>query len=133
MSDAMNGERGKLMNSVVLILLSCLVTVVGQVAFKLGANVFAEVEFSVPALPRVLWQMLTSPTIIFGFFMFGLGAVLWLFALARTELSFAVPLASVTYPLVLVAGVLVFREPVTVTKVIGTLLVAGGVVLVSWK
>lgn len=121
------------MNSVVLILLSCLVTVVGQVAFKLGANVFAEVEFSVPALPRVLWQMLTSPTILFGFFMFGLGAVLWLFALARTELSFAVPLASVTYPLVLVAGVLVFREPVTVTKVIGTLLVAGGVVLVSWK
>lgn len=120
-------------NSIVLILLSCLVTVVGQVAFKLGANVFAEVEFSLPVLPRVLWQMLTSPTILFGFFMFGLGAVLWLFALARTELSFAVPLASVTYPLVLVAGVLVFREPVTVTKVFGTLLVAAGVVMVSWK
>lgn len=121
------------MSSVILILLSCLVTVVGQVAFKLGANVFAEVEFSLPALPRVLWQMLTSPTILFGFFMFGLGAVLWLFALARTELSFAVPLASVTYPLVLAAGVLVFREPLTVTKIVGTLLVAAGVVLVSWN
>jgi drug/metabolite transporter (DMT)-like permease len=121
------------MNSVLLILLSCLVTVVGQVAFKLGANVFSEVEFTLPTLPRILWQMLTSPSIIFGFFMFGMGAVLWLFALARTELSFAVPLASVTYPLVLLAGVLIFREPVTATKVAGTLLVAAGVVLVSWK
>jgi drug/metabolite transporter (DMT)-like permease len=121
------------MNSVVLILLSCLVTVVGQVLFKLGANEFAEVEFSLSALPGLLWQMLTNPKIIVGFFMFGLGAVLWLFALARTELSYAAPLAGVTYPLLLIAGVLVFREPVTVVKVAGTLLVAAGVVLVSWR
>jgi drug/metabolite transporter (DMT)-like permease len=121
------------MNSVVLILLSCLVTVIGQVLFKLGANTFAEVEFSMSALPRLLWQMLTNPNIVLGFFLFGLGAVLWLFALARTELSYAAPLAGVTYPLLLIAGVLFFREPVTVVKVAGTLLVAAGVILVSWK
>jgi drug/metabolite transporter (DMT)-like permease len=120
-------------SSIILIFLSCLVTVVGQVAFKLGANVFSNVEFSLPGLPRLLWDMLTSPMIIFGFFMFGVGAVLWLFALARTELSYAVPLGSMTYVLILVAGVLVFREPLTVTKIVGTLMVTAGVVLISWK
>jgi drug/metabolite transporter (DMT)-like permease len=121
------------MNSIVLILLSCILTAVGQIAFKYGMQAFANADFSGAALPRVLLQMMLSPTIILGFAAFGLGAVLWLFALARTELSYAVPVASVTYVLVLIAGVVLFREPLTAVKIAGTVLIASGVVLISWK
>jgi drug/metabolite transporter (DMT)-like permease len=121
------------MNSVVLILVSCVLTAAGQVAFKYGMQDFAEAEFSIAALPRLLWQMFISPSIVLGFAAFGLGAVLWLFALAKTELSYAVPVAGVTYILVLLAGVVLFREPLTAVKITGTLLVATGVILLSWK
>lgn len=120
-------------SNIILILLSCFLTAIGQIAFKYGADKFANIEFSLPALPGLLWRMGTAPSILLGFFLFGVGAVLWLFALARTDLSYAVPLASVTYILVLIAGVMLFREPFTAVKLAGTLLVAAGVVLVSWK
>ena len=121
------------MNTLSLILISCVLTAVGQIAFKFGMSAFADVEFSTATLPKVLWQMATSPSIILGFAAFGLGAVLWLFALARAELSYAVPIASVTYIIVLVAGVILFREPLTAVKIGGTLLVAAGVVMISWR
>ncbi|HEX5125163.1 MAG TPA: EamA family transporter [Rhodocyclaceae bacterium] len=120
-------------NNILLILLSSVLTAIGQVAFKFGMRSFAEVEYSRETLALQLWQIFTSPSIILGFAAFGLGAVLWLFALARAELSYAVPLASLTYVLVLAAGVVLFREPLTAAKIVGTALVAAGVVCVSLK
>jgi drug/metabolite transporter (DMT)-like permease len=121
------------MNNVLLILLSAILTATGQILFKYGMQRFSETEFTYDSLPRLLWQILLSPSIICGFIAFGLGAVLWLFALAKAELSYAVPFASVTYILILLAGVFLFREPLTGVKVMGTLLIAAGVVLISWK
>lgn len=121
------------MQSIFLVLLSCILTAVGQVAFKYGVQRFSELELSVAALPRLLLQLAATPSILLGFTSFGAGAVIWLFALAKLELSYAVPLASVTYILVLVAGVVLFREPLTVTKIAGTLLVCMGVIALSWK
>lgn len=120
------------MNTLVLIVVSCVLTAIGQIAFKWGMLGFADMQISTGGLPRLLWQIFTTPSIIGGFIAFGLGAVLWLFALARAELSYAVPLASITYVLVLAAGVLLFKEPLTMVKLLGTGLVAAGVVLVSW-
>ncbi|MDQ8020756.1 MAG: EamA family transporter [Moraxellaceae bacterium] len=121
------------MNTLSLILVSCLLTAIGQIAFKWGMQGFADVQVSGGGLPRLLWNIFTTPSIVIGFAAFGLGAVLWLFALAKAELSYAVPLASITYVLVLIAGVVLFKEPLTFTKIAGTSLVAAGVVLVSMK
>jgi drug/metabolite transporter (DMT)-like permease len=121
------------MNSLTLILISCVLTAAGQIAFKAGMQAFGDAEFSTQTIPRILWEVLFTPTIVFGFMAFGLGAVFWLFALARSELSYAVPVASLTYVLILIAGVLLFKEPMTVAKLIGTTLVAAGVVAISWK
>lgn len=121
------------MNTLLLILVSCVLTAVGQIAFKWGMQGFADASLSGTGLPRLLWNILTTPSIVGGFIAFGLGAVLWLFALARTELSYAVPLASITYVLVLMAGVLLFKETLTLPRLGGTALIAAGVVLISMK
>lgn len=121
------------MNTLGLILLSCVLTAIGQIAFKFGMQAFADTAFTTAALPAILWRMFTTPSILLGFLAFGLGAVLWLFALARAELSYAVPLASLTYVIVLLAGVLLFREPLTLAKLCGTACVAAGVVLISLR
>lgn len=121
------------MQSILFVLVSCVLTAVGQIAFKYGMQNFSDVEFSLSSLPGLLWRVAVTPSIILGFGFFGLGAVIWLLALAKLELSYAVPLASITYVLVLLAGVMLFREPLTAAKIAGTLLVAAGVVALSWK
>ncbi len=117
------------MQSLMLVFLSCLLTAVGQIAFKYGMNTIVIDGSS--NLFSTLKTVLFNPVIVAGFIFFGVGAVVWLFALARLELSYAVPLSGLTYILVLFAGVLLFKEPLTVLKVVGTLLVAMGIGVLS--
>src|SRR5690606_37894263 len=111
------------MQSLFLVLISCLLTAIGQVAFKYGMNaVSAKTEVS-ESLIHTLVIVLFNPIIILGFVSFGAGAVVWLFALAKLELSYAVPLSAMTYLFILIAGVMLFKEPFTMVKLAGTLLV----------
>lgn len=119
------------MHSLVLVLVSCLLTAVGQIAFKYGMNsVSAKVE-TASNIVHTLFIVLTNPIIILGFISFGSGAVIWLFALAKLELSYAVPLSAITYVFILAAGYFLFNEPLTTAKIAGTLLVAAGVGVLS--
>lgn len=119
------------MRSMVLILISCILTAIGQVAFKYGMNIVSPKMETAENLLYTLYVVLFNPVIILGFFSFGAGAVVWLFALAKLELSYAVPLSALTYVLVLAAGVFLFREPFTLIKVLGTILVAVGIAVLS--
>lgn len=117
------------MQSLMLVLISCVLTAVGQVAFKYGMN-----SISLPAggnIITVLFTVLFNPVILLGFVCFGTGAVVWLFALAKLDLSYAVPLSGLTYILILVAGTLLFKEPLTAAKIVGTALVAVGIGIMS--
>ncbi|MDX2111623.1 MAG: EamA family transporter [Verrucomicrobiota bacterium] len=121
------------MNTLSLILLSCILTALGQILFKVGMKTHALFELSIATLPTLFGQILLSPTIMGGFASFGLGAVLWLVVLARTDLSIAVPLSSLTYLFTLAAGLLLFGEVLTAQKIVGTLLVTCGIVFLSLK
>jgi multidrug transporter EmrE-like cation transporter len=117
------------MQSLMLVLLSCVLTAVGQITFKYGMN---HISFnSSDNLLTTLAVVLFNPIIILGFVCFGAGAVIWLFALAKLDLSYAVPLSGLTYILVLIAGVWLFKEPVSTAKLLGTALVAAGIGLMS--
>jgi len=117
------------MQSLMLVVISCVLTAVGQVAFKYGMNNISVVPAGNVA--SMLVTVLFNPIIILGFACFGAGAVLWLFALAKLELSYAVPLSGLTYILILVAGVVLFKEPLSIAKIIGTALVAVGIGIMS--
>ena len=119
------------MQSMVLILVSCFLTAIGQVAFKYGMNIVSPKMETAENLLFTLYIVLFNPVIILGFVSFGAGAVVWLFALAKLELSYAVPLSALTYVLVLAAGVFLFKEPFTLIKVFGTILVAVGISILS--
>lgn len=117
------------MQSLWLAFLSCILTALGQVAFKYGMD-HMSTDRSVNTV-AMLVSVLCSPVIVLGFISFGVGAVIWLFVLARLELSYAVPLSALTYVLVLIAGVLLFKEPLSVAKILGTLLVMAGVGVIA--
>jgi drug/metabolite transporter (DMT)-like permease len=59
------------------------------------------------------------------------GAVFWLAVLSRVNLSWAYPMLSLGYILVLLFSALVLREPVSALRWIGALVVVVGVFLIT--
>jgi drug/metabolite transporter (DMT)-like permease len=75
--------------------------------------------------------MLQSPLVLAGLGLYGIGAVLWLFVLARAPLSLAYPFVGLGFILTMLAGALYLGENVTPMRIAGTLLIAFGCVMVA--
>ena len=72
-----------------------------------------------------------SPGVLAGLTAYGMSAILWLFVLARVDLSVAYAFVSLGFLLVMALGAALFGEPLTGRKLLGTLLVGGGIWLVA--
>ena len=75
--------------------------------------------------------MISNPWVLGGLFMYGLSAALWLLVLARTDVSVAYPFVGLGFILTLAAGAFLLGEQVTMVRVLGTVLVAAGVIMVA--
>lgn len=74
---------------------------------------------------------LQSPWVVAGFGLYGLGAILWLYVLARLPLSAAYPFVGLGFILTMALGVLALGESISPIRIAGTLLIALGCVCVS--
>ena len=103
----------------------------GQLLLKKGMSVDRDaVDRMSEVVPRLM-KAAMSPVVIAGFVLYGLSAALWLIILTRAELSWAYPLLSMGYVLVVVLSRFLFHEAVSVTRLMGTLVIVFGVWLIS--
>jgi drug/metabolite transporter (DMT)-like permease len=117
--------------AVIYILLSVLASAVGQLLLKKGMNSMGEITLSFSHLPSIIWQMATNLNVFIGLAIYLAGTIFWLAALSRVDLSFAYPFAGINYIVMLVASWLMFDEKITIGRVIGSFVIAIGVILVS--
>ena len=116
---------------ILLVLLAEALTVVGQILMKKSANNLSVYDLSkVNAHMRFLREVLAKPSLWAGFFMMALGLLVWLFALAQGDLSLVFSLGSVQYILILILAHYMLGEKIDRMKVIGTLFVMAGIVLI---
>jgi multidrug transporter EmrE-like cation transporter len=80
---------------------------------------------------HVALAVAASPGVWIGLSAYGLSALLWLFVLARVDVSVAYAFVALGFLLVMAFGTIVFGEPLTSRKLLGTLLVATGIWLVA--
>ena len=78
-----------------------------------------------------LTAFLTSPYVVGGLALYGLGAVVWLFVLARLPLTAAYPFVGLGFIMTMVLGMVVLGEVVSPVRIVGTLMIASGCVLVA--
>jgi multidrug transporter EmrE-like cation transporter len=127
-----NARKGVGMNIAILyILISVLGSAIGQLLLKKGMNSMGPVTLSFNQLPSVLWQMATNPNVFFGLAVYLIGTIFWLAALSRVDLSFAYPFASFNYVVMLVASWMMFDEKITFSRLLGTVVIGIGVLLIS--
>lgn len=115
-----------------LILFSVTLSGLAQVSFKLGMSSEAvRGAISGRALPEILLAVALSPGVVAGLALYGVGTLVWLSVLSRTELSLAYPFVGFSFIITAALGFLLFHEAMGPSRLIGTALVIGGVVLVG--
>lgn len=120
------------MTHVWILAASIVLNVCGQISIKqsilsyqsrAGSDVFFGAATALP--------MLTSPMTLLGLALYAVSAVFWISALSRVELSYAYPLLAAGYVLVGVVAWKLWGEGFGAQRIIGTLVVAVGVILVG--
>ena len=124
-------QKGDRRMTIGLILVSVTLAAIAQVTLKIGVNHVTDANGGELALNAdALRQIATTWLVWLGIGIFGLSAVLWIFALSRTSLSFAYPFAALTY-VVIVLYDTVRGEAVTGLRWGGVALIVAGIILGS--
>ena len=83
-----------------------------------------------PARVHFVLHLLAMPWVWAAFLSTFLAGVMWMLTLGRLDLTYAFPFTGITFLVILLAGAFVFGEPVSAGRVIGTLLVGAGLIVV---
>lgn len=111
-----------------IVLINILMTTVGQVFLKLGAqSLKLHPSLSVSALLSVA----TNAYLLIGLLLYALGTLIWIYVLSRAELSQVYPMIALGFVLTAVAGFWLFHEPVTMQRIAGIFVICLGVVLIA--
>lgn len=115
-----------------IILVSVACSAVAQIALKSGMST-AAVQGALAAGEAwpIALAIATSPLVWAGLALYGGGAVVWLFVLARVDVSVAYTFVALGFLLTMLLGWALLGEPITARKLAGTLLVMGGIWLVA--
>jgi len=95
----------------------------GQILMKLGANTLGPSKSPL--------DMLLTPTIFFGYALYGLVTVLFIFALQHGELSILYPIIALTYVWVTGLSVALFNDSLRPVRMVGLLIIILGVAILG--
>lgn len=117
---------------ILLILLSELINTAGQILFKKSTN--AAGSGSIRGLSGhagYIKTMFSKHNVWMGFSCQVIAVAVWLLALAQADLSFVFPVGSMQYIFILLGAHIFLGEKIDKMKLLGTLLVVAGIVLIS--
>jgi drug/metabolite transporter (DMT)-like permease len=116
-----------------LLLIAIGLTVSGQVMLKLGMNRVRNEVGAFSANLAVLLRTFTEWRVIMGFALTFSGALFWLGVISRADFSFAYPLLAFSYVVALLPARFVLKEPFSLNRLIGALIVVVGVIVIGWE
>ena len=114
-----------------LILLTVMLSACAQLALKWGVT---RPDMAIALESGAIDAMLTaalSPLIWLGLIIYGLSVCLWLWVLSKVDLSVAYPFVGVSFLVTMAFGAFLLQENVGPIRVVGTILIAVGCVLVG--
>lgn len=123
--------RSFLSSGHVYIALTLLFTVYGQLVLKWQMGGVGPLPEGSGAKVWFLLRQLLNPWVFSGYVAALLASLAWMAAMTRFELGYAYPFMSLAFVLVMLFGALFLNEPVSVTKLLGTLMVMAGLVVIA--
>ena len=115
------------MKPLAILLISISLTSIGQLILKKGLLIIGPIE----KLGLKFFQMLVNPLVMLGVTFAILGWAAYVMALSKAELSYAYPIWSLTYVVVPLFSLFIFKESISLLKMGGLAFICLGVVLVA--
>lgn len=119
------------LTTLALILATVTASACAQLALKLGMSSPAVAAALPQGGKEVILAVAASPLVWTGLTIYGLSVAVWLWILSKVDLSLAYPFVGVSFILVMLFGVFLLQEAVTPMRMVGTLLIALGCVMVA--
>lgn len=115
---------------ILLLLVAICFTVTGELLLKHGMNQHGVLELHPESLLPSLVRVFTNPFVLSGFALIFTGSIFWLSVISRVPLSYAYPMLSTSYILVVLASWLFLGEHITWVRMAGVAVIIAGVSLV---
>jgi drug/metabolite transporter (DMT)-like permease len=116
-----------------LILLSVVLSVIGQLSMKSGMQDIGKVDLAQIFLSSKIAEVVLNPLVILGLIAYSFAAILWLAVLSKAELSYAYPMIAMGYIIASIVAWILFKENMTILRFLGIASIISGVYLISLK
>jgi len=118
---------------IVLILVNVVLGSIGQVSLRYGASLLGDLRAGQGIAASVLcaFKGIFTLYIFLGFSLYAISSVLWVLVLNQVSLSFAYPMISLSYVLVVLLSAVILGERVPLVSVGGLVLICVGVSLIG--
>lgn len=113
-----------------LILISVFLGAIGQILVKIGA-VNLQLNFVGINLFKSLGAIITNLPVMLGIISYGVSFLLWIKVLSKVELSYAYPMVSLGYVLVMIFSYFIFKENISLIRIVGVTFIIIGVLCVA--
>ena len=120
----------KLLNHL-YIFLTIIFAVASQFLMRWQASNVGSVPQGLAEKFTYLFNMISNPWILLAFIFTALSGVTWLLAMTKFELSYAYPFVSLNYLLILLLAPLLLNETISTYKIIGSLIIVLGIIVLS--
>ncbi|MCK4271337.1 EamA family transporter [bacterium] len=126
------GQRIMIHNIILIIVVTILITAT-QVMLKIALQQIGSITNFREFLLIQLWSIIFSKYFLAMIAGMAIAAIIWFFVVSRAQLSLVYPLLSMSYVWMMFVSWRVFNEPITVNKVVGTLVICLGVIILSLR
>lgn len=113
------------------VILTVVLTVLGQLIIKWQVGQAGISPTDAGGFARLVGRLLLEPWVLAGLGAAFVASLLWMLALTKLDLSEAYPYTALSFVLVMLASRLVFAEPLTTGKILGTALIVSGIVVLA--
>lgn len=114
-----------------MITFTCFLTASTQLLIKKGLHIIGHFEFCFSNLLPLSFSLLKNPYIVIGILLQPLCLATWVLVLSRVEVSYAGPMASLSYIFVALGSYFFLGESLSLLRIIGIVIIIGGVCLVA--
>ena len=117
----------------VMIFVNVILGSIGQISLRYGASRLGNLHSGEGVTSSLLGALrgMFTPYVFFGLALYALSAVIWIFVLNQVKLSFAYPMISLSYVLVVVLSAVLLHEKVSMVTIAGLVLISVGVSLIG--
>ena len=106
-------------------------TVCSQLIMRWQVSQAGTLPSDLPGKLTFVGHLFLNPWVLTSIVATLLAGISWMLAMSRFEISYAYPWIGLNFVLMLLFGVFLFGESISMTKVVGTLLVVAGIAVIA--